>query len=133
MDTTLLRFTQDLNGQLQQRQLFYKELTKHQFAEIQARFLPQQSMIYRTYETEVPNGDSEVTFYNLCYLRRQQTKYFAANFTLHIPPYEFFGDFHEHQVQDWLIKDKGRFLNQKKRIQCHEINSCRLPQPNRKR
>ena len=62
MDTTLLRFTQDLNGQLQQRQLFYKELTKHQFAERQARFFLQRSMIYRTYETKVPNGDSKVTF-----------------------------------------------------------------------
>lgn len=97
--------------QLKKNDACYEEISKEDFATIQRQYFQLRSMIYRTEETELPNGNSQLSFYSVCYVRKKtETKYFAKTVTFLVPPDDFLGDQQEAQVQRWLVRDKASFL-----------------------
>lgn len=106
----------DLTTQLMENEAIFEEIAKEEFTAIQHKFTRLRSMIYRTEETELDNGDSQLTFYSLCYVKKRTgTLYFESNATFVVPPYDFFGEKQEKQVLQWLIGDKARFLREQYR------------------
>jgi len=93
----------------------FAEVTKEKFNEFGRQQDNQlhklRTLIYRTEDIELKNGDSKVTFYNLCYSKGvARTKYYVSEITVVVPPWNFLGDKEETAIVQWLSRDKGRFL-----------------------
>ena len=67
-------------------------------------------MIYRTHDMECQNGNSEVTFHSLSYVKKTTgTLYFIATACVVVPPTEFLGDNEERQIHSELVyKRQGK-------------------------
>lgn len=100
-----------LEATLEKKHAQFHQLPKEQFNAIQRSFTPIRSMVYRSSEIELSTGESQVTYYSLCYKKNSNgTQYYVASTKLLVPPSEFLGEKEELKVLQWLTKDKGKFL-----------------------
>jgi len=108
--TVILTVNDTLEANLQKIHAQFNQLPKEQLNAIQRPYTRVQSMIYRSSEIELCNGDSQVTYYSLCCKRKTNgTNYFVASAKFQVPPGEFLGE-EEVIVILWFSKDKGKFL-----------------------
>lgn len=110
--TVILTINDTLEATLKKKHAQFHQLPKEQFNAIQQTFTPIRSMVYRTSEIELCTGESQVTYYSLCYKKNTNgTQYYVASAKLQVPPSEFLGEKEEPKVLQWFIKDKGNFLS----------------------
>lgn len=117
MEKVTVDLSKPIDYQLRRIQAPFFEISKEQFQEYQRNAEKKlRSLIYRTADIELANGNSEVTFYNLCYTKEKpKTRYFLSVTTFTIPPWNFLGDEEEIKIIRCLSGDKGRFLRQCRR------------------
>lgn len=115
MDKAIIHLSNSLENQLQQKHAAFQEISKGKFRQLQADFERRQSLIYRTTDIELADGNSEVTFYSLVYLKKNfRTRYFASETSFVVPPSQFLGDREENEIIQWLRKDKAAFFKQQR-------------------
>jgi len=118
MEQGTIHLHKPISHQLKKVHAPFAEVTKEKFNEYggeQGNQLQKlRPLIYRTTDIELKNGDSRVTFYNLCYLKGLAgTKYYVSSeVTVVVPPWNFLGDKEETTIVQWLSRDKGKFLRQ---------------------
>ena len=114
MDKGSIFLHKPINQQLKKVHAPFQEVTKEKFNEFGSKHSQLQqlrTLIYRTTDIELENGDSKVKFYNLCYLKANTgTKYFVSELTFVVPPWNFLGEKEEITIVQWLSSDKGKFL-----------------------
>ena len=107
----MLTVDDTLEANLQKVDAQFHQLPKEKFNDIQRSNTRVRSMIYRSTEIELCNGDSQVTYFSLCYKRKTSgTNYFVASAKFQVPPGEFLGEEEELKLIQWFCKDKGKFL-----------------------
>ena len=77
-----------------------------------------RSMVYKSQELELACGESEVTYYSLCYIgaKNKPMQYYATCTTFRVPPSEYLGGKEECQILQWFIIHKGKFLREQNRL-----------------
>ena len=114
MDQGTIFLHKPISHQLRKVHAPFQEVTKEKFNEFGSKDSQLQklrTLIYRTTDIELENGDSKVTFYSLCYVKAKAgTKYFVSELTFLVPPWNFLGDTEETTIVQWLSSDKGKFL-----------------------
>ena len=91
----------------------FQEVSKEEFVRLKKNCERRRSLIYRTTDIELADGNSEVTFYSLSYIERSlRTRYFVSRSVFVVPPSNFLGDSEEERILQWLIKDKVSFFRQ---------------------
>ena len=103
-----------LEATLKNSHASFIQISRKDFLSIQQRFIRMRSMVYKSEELELTCGESQVTFYSLCYIitKKKPTQYYAASTTFRVPPSEFMGDKEERQSLQWFIIHKGEFLKE---------------------
>lgn len=111
MDNKTITLSSTFLRNLQKTHSSFDEVSKQQFQEIQLQCQRLPSLIYRTTDIELSNGDSEVHFYNLAYVNRNfETSYFKSETVFVVPPTMFLGDKEEMTIVKWLKAEKAAFF-----------------------
>ncbi len=115
MESTNIHLSKPIDCQLENAQVKFNEVPKEKFFHVQNVSKRLSCLIYRTMDKELPNGDSEVTFYSLCYIKASpNTTYFVSEISFVVPPWRFLGDNEEREIINWLKKDRASFLKRRR-------------------
>ena len=115
MDKIIMNLSKPLYYQLEHEHAPFQEISKDTFLQVQTDYIKLRSLIYRTTDIELADGNSEVTFYSLAYLKRKgRTTYFASKAVFLVPPSQFLGDREEDMIIQWLKKDKALFFQEQR-------------------
>lgn len=131
METTTIHLSKPIHCQLDNAQATFKEVSKEKFFHLQSVCTRLTCLIYRTMDNELPNGDSEVTFYSLCYIKTYlKTTYFVSETLFVVPPWAFLGDNEERKIIHWLKKNRASFFRQRRSTHStKEWKPLRSPRP----
>ena len=114
MDQSTIFLHKPIDHHLKKVHAPFQQVNKEKFNEFGSKDSQLQklrTLIYRTTDIELENGDSKVTFFNLCYIKAKAgTKYFVSELTFIVPPWNFLGDTQEATIVQWLSSNKGTFL-----------------------
>jgi len=131
MDETIICLSNPLDCQLEKIHAPFKEVSRETFGDLQCHLKRLRSMVYRTTDIELPNGDSEVTFYSLCYIKRNLgTRYFMMKSVFVVLPDEFLADNEEAKIIQWLTKNKASFFKQQRVSAQHVNQASKMPPAN---
>lgn len=115
MDETIIYLSKPLDHQLHQIHAPFEEVSQQTFHQLQTHYRGLRSLIYRSTDIELANGNSQVSFYSLCYIKKNmRTSFFVAKSLFVVPPYMFLGDHEEAKIVQWLTKDKASFFKQQR-------------------
>lgn len=108
----ILTVGESLDATLQSSHAPLMEITSRDFRQYQQRYKLLRSMIYKSEEEEVESSDSKVTYFSLCYIRRNNkpTRYYVSTTIFRVPPSEFLGEKEERDIIRWFVHQKGKFL-----------------------
>lgn len=114
MDITTINLSKCLHDQFKHKHASFEEVSKEYFLQLQNDNIRRPSLIFRTEDIELPDGNSEVTFYSLVYVNGKPTKYFVSRSVFVVPPSYFLGDKEDALIIQWLKSDKAVFLRQQR-------------------
>ena len=99
MDETIIYLSKPLDHQLHQIHAPFEEVSQQTFHQLQTHYRGLRSLIYRSTDIELANGNSQVSFYSLSYIKKNmRTSFFVAKSLFVVPPYMFLGDHEEAKI-----------------------------------
>ena len=114
MDITTINLSKCLHDQFKHKHASFEEVSKEYFLQLQNDNIRRPSLIFRTEDIELPEGNSKVTVYSLVYVNGKSTKYFVSRSVFVVPPSYFLGDKEDALIIQWLKSDKAVFLRQQR-------------------